>query len=160
MIKCKWISNQFPLIQFMRFSQQVYWGGLPFSPLEDHILSELSTMTCLSWVAPRGTAYSFIELCKPLCHDKAVIHEGETVRDGVLACCNPWGHTEWDTMGSRTATSNLHLTCLSCFFFLLKTFYSLCENSLILTNSLENAPSLLLQTSSSAPSRALLSCWA
>ena len=44
-------------------------------------------------------------------------------------------------------------------FFLLKTFYSLCENSLILTNSLENVPSQLLQTSSSAPSRALLSCW-
>ena len=33
----------------------------------DHILSELSTMTRLSWVALHGMAYSFIEL------DKAVI---------------------------------------------------------------------------------------
>ena len=56
MIQFKWISNQFPLIQFMRFSQQVYWGALPFPPLVDHILSELSTMTCLSWVPPHGMA--------------------------------------------------------------------------------------------------------
>ena len=34
----------------------------------DHILSELSTMTCLSWVALHGMAHSFIEL------DKAVVH--------------------------------------------------------------------------------------
>ena len=31
--------------QFMRFSWQVYWGGLPFPPPVDHVLSELSTMT-------------------------------------------------------------------------------------------------------------------
>ena len=34
----------------------------------DHILSELSTMTRLSWVALHCMAYSFIEL------DKAVVH--------------------------------------------------------------------------------------
>ena len=34
----------------------------------DHILSELSTMTHLSWVAVHGLAHSLIEL------DKAVIH--------------------------------------------------------------------------------------
>ena len=34
----------------------------------DHVLSELSTMTCLSWVALHGMAHSFIEL------DKAVVH--------------------------------------------------------------------------------------
>ena len=28
------------LIQFMRFSWQVYWGGLPFPPAVDHFLSE------------------------------------------------------------------------------------------------------------------------
>ena len=28
-------------------------------------------------VALRGMAHSFIELHKPLCHDKAVIHKGE-----------------------------------------------------------------------------------
>ena len=36
-------------IQFMRFSQQVYWGGLPFPPPVDHVLPEFSTMTCLGW---------------------------------------------------------------------------------------------------------------
>ena len=28
-----------------------------------------------SWVALHGMAHSFIELCKPLCRDKAVIHD-------------------------------------------------------------------------------------
>ena len=34
-----------PFIQFMVFSQQVYWGGLPFPPSVDHVLSELSAVT-------------------------------------------------------------------------------------------------------------------
>ena len=55
-------------ILFMAFSRQEYWSGLPFPSLVDHILSELSTMTHLSWVALCGMAHSFIEL------DKAVIH--------------------------------------------------------------------------------------
>ena len=59
----------------MRFSQQVYWGGLPFPPPVDHVLSELSAMTSPSWVALHGMAHSFTELHKPLCH-KAVICEG------------------------------------------------------------------------------------
>ena len=42
--------------------------GLPFPSPVDHALSELSTMTRLSWVALQGMAHSFIEL------DKAVIH--------------------------------------------------------------------------------------
>ena len=35
--------------------------------------------TYLGWliVEPQGMAHCFIELCKPLIHDKAVIHEGE-----------------------------------------------------------------------------------
>ena len=41
---------------------------LPFPSLVDHILSELSTMTHLSWVALHGMANSFTEL------DKAVVH--------------------------------------------------------------------------------------
>ena len=32
-------------------------------------------MTHLSWVALNGMAYSFIELRKPFCHDKRVIHK-------------------------------------------------------------------------------------
>ena len=61
----------------MRFSQQVHWGGLPFPPPVDHVLSELSAMTHLSWVALHSMTHSFIELHKPLRHDKAVIHEGD-----------------------------------------------------------------------------------
>ena len=53
---------------FMGFSRQKYQSGLPCPSPVDHILSELSTMTCLSWVAVHGLAHSLIEL------DKAVIH--------------------------------------------------------------------------------------
>ena len=66
-------------IQFMGFSQLVYWGSVPFPPPMDHILSELSTMTCLSWVALHSMAHSFIEICKHLHHDKTVIHKGAYV---------------------------------------------------------------------------------
>ena len=53
---------------FMGFSRQEYRRGLPFPSPVDHVLSELSTVTRLSWVSLRGMAHSFIEL------DKAVIH--------------------------------------------------------------------------------------
>ena len=75
-------------IQFVRFSRQVYWGGLPFPHPVDHILSELSTMTHLSWVALPSMTHSFIELWliaslsyEPLHHYKAVICEGD---NGIL----------------------------------------------------------------------------
>ena len=55
-------------ILFMGFSRQEYWSGLPFPSPVDHVLSELFTMTCPSWVALHGMAHSFIEL------DKAVVH--------------------------------------------------------------------------------------
>ena len=54
----------------MGFSWQAYWGGLPVPPV-DHIFSELSTMTCLSWLALHGMAHSFIELHNPLRQNKA-----------------------------------------------------------------------------------------
>ena len=41
---------------------------LPFPSPVDHVLSELSTMTHLSWVAPHSMAHSFILL------DKAVVY--------------------------------------------------------------------------------------
>ena len=62
-------------ILFMGFSQQEYWSGLLFPHPEHHVLSELFTMTNPS--ALHGMAHAFIELCKPLRHDKAVIPEGE-----------------------------------------------------------------------------------
>ena len=52
----------------MGFSKQEYWSGLPFPSPVDHVLSELSTMTCLSWMALHSMTHSFIEL------DKAVVH--------------------------------------------------------------------------------------
>ena len=55
----------------------MHWGGLPLPPLVDHVLSELSAMARPSWVALHGMAHSFIELRKPLHHDKAVIREGD-----------------------------------------------------------------------------------
>ena len=54
-------------ILFMRFSRQEYWSGLPFPSPGDHVLSELSTLICLFWVALHSMAHSFIEL------DKAVV---------------------------------------------------------------------------------------
>ena len=41
-------------ILFMGFSRQEYWSGLPFPSPVDRILSDLSTMTHPSWVAPRA----------------------------------------------------------------------------------------------------------
>ena len=55
-------------ILFMGFSGQEYWSGLPYPSPVDHILSELSTMTCSSWMALHGMLISFIEL------DKAAVH--------------------------------------------------------------------------------------
>ena len=51
---------------FIGFLRQEYWSGLPFPSPVDHILSEHSTMTCLSWVALHGMAHSFIELDKAM----------------------------------------------------------------------------------------------
>ena len=55
-------------ILFLGFSRQEYWSGLPFPSPVDHILSQVSTVTHLSWVALHGMAHSFIEL------DKVVVH--------------------------------------------------------------------------------------
>ena len=71
------VISLFHFILSMGFSRQEYWSGLPFLSPVDHILSEFFTMTHPSWVTLQGMAYSFIELCKPLHHHKAVIHEGE-----------------------------------------------------------------------------------
>ena len=47
--------------------KQAYWSDLPFPSPVDHVWTELSTMTCLSWVALYSMVPSFIEL------DKAVV---------------------------------------------------------------------------------------
>ena len=73
-------------ILFMGFSRQEYWSGLPFPSPVDHILSDLSTMTHLSWVALQGMAHSFIE------GDKAVVHVIRLVSFLWLwfPVCLPW----------------------------------------------------------------------
>ena len=48
-------------ILFLGFLRQEYWRGLPFPSPVDLVLSELSTMTCLSWVALHGMPHSFTE---------------------------------------------------------------------------------------------------
>ena len=48
-------------VLFMGFSRQEYWSGLSSPSPVDHILSDLSTMTHPSWVAPQAWL-SFIEL--------------------------------------------------------------------------------------------------
>ena len=53
---------------FKGFSRQEYRSGLLSPSPVDQILSELSTMTHLSWVALQGMAHNFTEL------DKAVVH--------------------------------------------------------------------------------------
>ena len=52
----------------MGFSRQEYCSGLPFPSPVDLILSDLSTMTCLSCVGLHRMAHSFIEL------DKVVVY--------------------------------------------------------------------------------------
>ena len=61
-------------ILFMGFLRQEYWSGLPFPSPVDHILSEVSTMTSLAWVALHGMAHSFTG------SDKAVIHVTSLIR--------------------------------------------------------------------------------
>ena len=55
-------------ILFMGFLKQEYWSGFSVPFPVDHVLSQVPTMTCLSWVALHGMAHNFIEL------DKAVVH--------------------------------------------------------------------------------------
>ncbi|XP_058036894.1 phosphotriesterase-related protein isoform X3 [Ahaetulla prasina] len=69
------VISIFLFVLSMGFSWQRYWSGLPFPSPVDHVLSELSAMTCPSWVSLHSIVHSFIELRKPLHHDKAVIHE-------------------------------------------------------------------------------------
>ena len=51
------ILSFFLFILFMGFSRQEYWSGLLFPSPVDHILSDLSTMTRPSLVAPHSMAY-------------------------------------------------------------------------------------------------------
>ena len=58
----------FILFHSVQHSRQEYWSGLPFPSPVDHVLSQLSTMVSLSWVAQHSMLYSFIELHKAVIH--------------------------------------------------------------------------------------------
>ena len=61
------------LLLFMGLSWQENWSDLPFPPPVEHVLTELSTVTCQSWVALYGMAHSFTEPWRKfLRHDKAM----------------------------------------------------------------------------------------
>ena len=56
-------------------------------------------MTHPSWVALHGMVHSFIELLKPLCHDKAVIHEGvriDTLKQFMHSHVSPLNGINWE----------------------------------------------------------------
>ena len=61
-------------VLFMGFSRQEYWSVLPFPSPVGHVLSELSTMICPSWVALHGTTHSFNELDKAVVHVISLVH--------------------------------------------------------------------------------------
>ena len=54
--------------ELLGFSRREYWSGLSLLSPVGHILSELSTMTCLSWLALQDMVHSFFKL------DNAVFH--------------------------------------------------------------------------------------
>ena len=67
------MSSSFSVLSFCLFilfmsSQGWNWSVLAFPSPVDHVLSQLSTMTHLSWMALHNMVHSFIEL------DKAVVH--------------------------------------------------------------------------------------
>ena len=63
------------------FSHPESWSRSLFPPSVDHIMLELFTMTCWSWVALHGMSHHLIELCK-LLHSKRLW----SMKGGLLFC--------------------------------------------------------------------------
>ena len=90
-------------VLFFGFSRQEYWSRLPFPSPVEHILSDLSTMTCLSWV-PHTAWLSFIEL------DKSVVR---VIR--LAGCLWFWSQSVCPLMPSLSAYhSYLGFSYLGC----------------------------------------------
>ena len=104
-----------PFIQFMRFSWQVYWGGLPFSPPVGHILSELSAVTHPSWVALHSMAHRFIELWQA----PSPWQGSDGTRDQIT-------NIHWITEKAREFQKNIYL----CFINYVKAFDCVDHNKL------------------------------
>ena len=76
LLQQKIAMNLFGRRCFHFYALEAYWSGLAFPPPVNHVLLALLTMTRPPWVALHDMTHGFIELHKPLHHDKAVIHEG------------------------------------------------------------------------------------
>ena len=97
-----WCCIFLPFHTVMGFSRQEYWSGLPFPSPVDHVLLELFTMTCPPWVALNGMAHTFTVLCKPLCHNKALIHEEEKPRwKYILYSLHVWSSLSLSLVSAR-----------------------------------------------------------
>ena len=79
-----WCHIFLPFHTVLGFLVARIWNGLSFLSLVDHVLSELFTRTHLSSLALCSMADSFIELPKPLHHDKTVIHDGDFWHDQIF----------------------------------------------------------------------------
>ena len=79
-------------MQFVRFLWQVYWGGLHSLLLWITFCQNSLQVTHLSWVALHGMAHCFIELYKPFCQKKAVLHKGDRLLQDVKysSCAIHW----------------------------------------------------------------------
>ena len=103
-------------IHFMGFSRQEYWNGLPFPPPVDHVLSELSTVTLLSWMDLHGMTHSFTVLrlweldhkegwaqkngyCQALVLEKTL----ESPLDSKIKPVNPERNQSWIFIGRTDA---------------------------------------------------------
>ena len=88
----------FFFIQFMEFSWQTYCSGLPFPPPEAHILSELSTMTPLSWVALHAWLIASLSYASPFATTRQWsvkgIHESP-LNSKEIKTVNPKGNLPW-----------------------------------------------------------------
>ena len=63
-----WCHIFFPFYTVYGFLRWEYSSGLLFPSRVDHILSELSTITCPFWVALQSMAHNFIKLHKAMIH--------------------------------------------------------------------------------------------
>ena len=100
----------------MGFSRQEYWNGLPFPLPVDHVLSECSTVTHLSWMDLHGMTHSFTVLWLwELDHKEGWVQKNwyfralvlektlESPLDSKIKPVNPKGSQSWIFTGRTDA---------------------------------------------------------
>ena len=89
----------------MGFPRQEYWGGLPLPSPVDHILSELATMTHLSWVA----LHTWLIVSQKLSAKELMLlncgvgEDSESPLDGKIKSLHPKGDQSWIFIGRTDA---------------------------------------------------------